>query len=256
MVGLQEELDWLCYEARLERTSGSREISLLEQPTYKRRWYKPDHDAEEREAMADWLADRIEAWARERKEPCTVRQAAAALRSDAALLAVGDRIRADAVPNQKHHVFTADGLLKRAAWEETWRLQHLEDEGRLPKDEQGNPIPIPVPPKYDRTDYQKPDFWSHRGKLDVPKERFIAFTEVPPAVCEEPLYGWPAGPTASAPACSWRWTSSSRTRACRWRAGTGCCTGCGSSCRTWRGSRRRRRGTFGRMCGASWGKRT
>ncbi|WP_437960322.1 BREX-2 system adenine-specific DNA-methyltransferase PglX [Sorangium sp. So ce119] len=193
-------------ESRLERTAASRELSLLEQPTYKRRWYRPDHGAEEREAMDLWLADRIEAWARERKEPFTIRQAAAALRADAALLAVGElltgrpdfdvdalvgeRVRADAVSNTKHHVFTAEGLLKRAAWEETWRLQHLEDEGRLPLDEDGKPIPIPVPRKYDRTDYQRPEFWSLRGKLDVPKERFIAFTEVPPPVGEETLYGW------------------------------------------------------------------
>ncbi|KYG04932.1 hypothetical protein BE21_43850 [Sorangium cellulosum] len=193
-------------ESRLERTAASRELSLLEQPTYKRRWYRPDHDAEEREAMELWLADRIEAWARERKEPFTIRQAAAALRADPALLAVGElltgrpdfdvdalvgeRVRADAVPNTKHHVFTAEGLLKRAAWEETWRLQHLEDEGRLPLGEDGKPIPIPVPRKYDRTDYQRPEFWSLRGKLDVPKERFIAFTEVPPPVGEETLYGW------------------------------------------------------------------
>ncbi|KYF85884.1 hypothetical protein BE20_13440 [Sorangium cellulosum] len=193
-------------ESRLERTASSRELSLLEQPTHKRRWYRPDHEAEEREAMELWLADRIEAWARERKEPFTIRQAAAALRADPALLAVGElltgrpdfdvdalvgeRVRADAVPNTKHHVFTAEGLLKRAAWEETWRLQHLEDEGRLPLGEDGKPIPIPVPRKYDRTDYQRPEFWSHRGKLDVPKERFIAFTEVPPPVGEETLYGW------------------------------------------------------------------
>lgn len=185
-------------EARIERTAASRDLALIEQPTYKRRWYMPKYEEEEREAMNLWLADKIEAWTKDRKEPFTVRQAAAALRADPGLLAVGelltgrsdfdidtlvgDRIRADAVPNLKHHLFKPDGLLKRAAWEETWRLQHEEDAGKA--------VTPPVPPKYERTDYLKPEYWSLRGKLDVPKERFIAFTEVPPPTGEELLYGW------------------------------------------------------------------
>jgi hypothetical protein len=185
-------------EARIERTAASRDLALVEQPTYKRRWYMPKYDEEEREAMTLWLADKVEAWVKDRKEPFTVRQAAAALRADPGLLAVGelltgrpdfdvdtlvgDLIRADAVPNLKHHVFKLDGLLKRAAWEETWRLQHEEDAGKT--------VTPPVPPRYERTDYLKPEYWPLRGKLDVPKERFIAFTEVPPPTGEELLYGW------------------------------------------------------------------
>ncbi|MFN4778099.1 MAG: DUF7008 domain-containing protein [Pseudanabaena sp.] len=34
---------------------------------------------------------------------------------------------------------------------------------------------IPVPPKYASTDFLKPNYWRLRGKLDVPKERWIAF---------------------------------------------------------------------------------
>ena len=158
----------------------------------------PKYEEEEREAMDLWLADKIEAWTKDRKEPFTVRQATAALRSDPGLLAVGelltgrpdfdvetlvgDLIRADAVPNLKHHVFKPDGLHKRAAWEETWRLQHEEDAGKI--------VTPPVPPKYERTDYLKGEYWSLRGKLDVPRERFIAFTEVPPPTGDELLYGW------------------------------------------------------------------
>jgi hypothetical protein len=193
-------------EARLARTAASRDLSLVEQPTYKRRWYRPDHDKEEREAMELWLSDRLEAWAKERREPFTVRQAAAALRADPAVLAVAEllagradfdldalaaeRIRLESVPGNKHHVFKPEGLLKRAAWEKTWQMQHLEDAGKLPLGEDGKPVPIPVPPKYERGDYLKGEHWTLRGKLDVPKERFIAFTEAPPEVSEEPLLGW------------------------------------------------------------------
>jgi hypothetical protein len=34
---------------------------------------------------------------------------------------------------------------------------------------------IPVPPKYKSEDFQKSDFWRLRGKLDVPKERWVSF---------------------------------------------------------------------------------
>lgn len=186
-------------EARLDRTQASRELALLEQPTYKRRWYRPKHDEEEREAMDLWLADRVEAWAKTQETPFTTARAAASLRSDPAVQAVGELlsnrhdfdldelvatcIRRDAVPNNKHHVFKPEGLLKRAAWEETWRQQHREDKGEK--------LTPPVPPKYDRTDYLKGEYWGLRGKLDVPKERFIAFTEVPANILGEgTLYGW------------------------------------------------------------------
>ena len=185
-------------EARIERTAASRDLALVEQSVYKRRWYMPKYEVDEHDAMECWLADKLEAWAKGRKEPFTVGQVAAAFRSDPGLLAVGelltgrsdfdvdmlvgDLIRADSVPNIKHHVFKPDGLIKRAAWEETWRLQHDEDAGKT--------VSPTVPAKYGRPDYLKAEYWALRDKLDVPKERFIAFTEVPPPTGEELLYGW------------------------------------------------------------------
>jgi hypothetical protein len=35
--------------------------------------------------------------------------------------------------------------------------------------------PIPVPPKYKSSDFQRADFWRLRGGLDVPKERWVSF---------------------------------------------------------------------------------
>ena len=32
-----------------------------------------------------------------------------------------------------------------------------------------------MPPRYDNKDYRKAEVWSLRGKLDVPKERFISY---------------------------------------------------------------------------------
>ena len=60
------------------------------------------------------------------------------------------------------------GLRKREAWEHTWNLQRKEDGG----EKVGT---IPVPPKYTSADFRKQSWWQHRGKLDVPKERFILY---------------------------------------------------------------------------------
>jgi len=39
----------------------------------------------------------------------------------------------------------------------------------------GKTVEIPVPPKYGREDFLKGSYWSHRGKLDVPKEEFVLY---------------------------------------------------------------------------------
>lgn len=74
-------------------------------------------------------------------------------------------------------------MRKRAAWEETWRLQRLEDAG-----EQVGPIP--VPPKYTSADFRKSSWWQARGKLDVPKERFILYPDSGRATDPTELLGW------------------------------------------------------------------
>ncbi|MCC9608565.1 BREX-2 system adenine-specific DNA-methyltransferase PglX [Blastopirellula sp. JC732] len=102
------------------------------------------------------------------------------------------------------------GLRKRAEWENTWQLQRLEDKLRAGEevsladydltDEQRQQIAkwqtetpqsaraddrnldailaIPVPPKYTSGDFLSSGgarYWALRGKLDVPKERWISF---------------------------------------------------------------------------------
>jgi len=73
---------------RLARTAASKSLTLLERPVHKRRWYRPDHAAEEHQAMQDWLLDRLEDLAKTRTEPWTVGHLAATLQADS---------RADAV---------------------------------------------------------------------------------------------------------------------------------------------------------------
>ncbi|MEU9009044.1 hypothetical protein AB0D12_04495 [Streptomyces sp. NPDC048479] len=64
--------------------------------------------------------------------------------------------------------------------------RHLQRE----EDETGQRLDIPVPPKYASADFLKASYWSHRGKLDVPKERFISYPDASPDSDPTLLLGW------------------------------------------------------------------
>jgi hypothetical protein len=94
------------------------------------------------------------------------------------------RLLADeAVPFLAAYRYKDSGLRKREAWEETWRLQRREDSG----EKLGS---IAVPPKYTSADFRKNSYWHARGKLDVPKERFILYPDAGRETDPTPLLGW------------------------------------------------------------------
>jgi hypothetical protein len=123
---------------------------------------------------------------------------------------VAELVEAESVPFLPVLRYKPTGLRKREVWEQTWELQRQEDalkaEGGRMKDEKDDlhpsalspqpsafiphPFPTPVPPKYTSADFLKTDFWRLRGKLDVPKERWISYphceTESDPSL----LVGW------------------------------------------------------------------
>ena len=100
---------------------------------------------------------------------------------DADLADVLKEIIADEhVPFLAAYRYKPSGLDKRAQWERTWDLQREEDAT-------GKRLDIPVPPKYAGADFQKQSYWRHRGKLDVPKERFISY----PGASPDSDYGLP-----------------------------------------------------------------
>jgi hypothetical protein len=201
------------WQAREAAIQASADLQLIETPVYKRAWRDTEQNVAEPEyrratdaaALRGWLSDRLEAWTAQRSAGFTVAQAMAALQDDRALLVaaealtgrqdfsldalVAELVAVDAVPQHPSHVYTADGLAKRAVWEDVWALQRREDAGEAVGT-------IPVPPEYSQgsrgksTDFLKNDYWRLRGKLDVPKERFVAFTEVPGRAGAETLYGW------------------------------------------------------------------
>lgn len=171
-------------EQRIALIESDRLVNLAERPEYKRRWNWEDWDRIEERAVRTWLLDRLEApelWSSGQLR--SVNQLADTLRSDPDVVAVaelwtgrsdvdlagviGDLVAEESVPYLAAHRYKEPGLRKRAAWERTWDLQRREDAGE-------DVGAIPVPPKYTSGDFRKTSYWRLRGKLDVPKERFVS----------------------------------------------------------------------------------
>jgi hypothetical protein len=194
-------------ERRIEVIGKRRDIALIERQECKRRWSSEPWEKRERAALRSWLLDRCEDRAlwfaldetgTEQPRPMTVNRLADRLRDDgefvsvarlyagqdAELAAVVAEITdAEHVPYLAALRYKDIGLRKRRQWEETWDLQRQEDAAE-------NRLKIPVPPKYTSADFRKGSYWSQRGKLDVPKERFISYPQVSPDGDGSMLLGW------------------------------------------------------------------
>ena len=190
---------------RIDLIETNRSIRLLEKPEHKRRWQSEPWQKREQTAVRDWLLDRLEDkrfWhdAAGRPTPRSVAQLADEVTRDrdlhgVLLLWAGrpdapttatlvDLLADQAVPYLAAYRYKPTGLRKREEWERTWELQRAEDRGETLAE------PIPVPPKYTSADFTKPAYWQHRGKLDVPKERFILYPGGGRDTDPTPLLGW------------------------------------------------------------------
>jgi hypothetical protein len=184
-------------ETRLQILDRNPMIRLLEQPEHKHRWTVRDYASETKAAARVFLLEALETALSQGSE---IQRAGDVIteavrnhktREVAELLANGadvtglmrDLMAEDAVPFLAAYRYTDTGLEKRAAWERTWALQRREDAGE-------NVGEIPVPPKYDSKDYRDPISWRLRGKLDVPKERFISYPGCESDEDPSPVYGW------------------------------------------------------------------
>ena len=196
---------------RIEVIKNRRDIGLIERPECKRRWSAEPWERKEERALRNWLLDRCEReelWFALRdgvRQPraLTVNQLADQLRDDedfrsvaalyatdhlgkphATLATVLDAIVADQhVPYLAALRYSDTGLRKRDQWERVWELQREEDRT-------GKRLDIAVPPKYNNKDFRKNSYWSQRGKLDVPKERFISYPDASPEADTTLLLGW------------------------------------------------------------------
>lgn len=191
-------------QRRIDLITSDPSIRLLEKPEYKRRWSQEPWEKRQERALREWLLDRLEDrrfWfdGQGRPLPRSVGQLADVVERDADLVSVLAlwerrpdvpvtqslvRLLADeAVPYLAAYRYKDSGLRKREAWEETWRLQRLEDAG----EKVGT---IAVPPKYASADFRKNSYWQARGKLDVPKERFVLYPDAGRETDPTPLLGW------------------------------------------------------------------
>lgn len=202
------------YSQRRKALLDDKNLGLIENAVCKRLWrgssgeggrYGESYEDKTRQALFTWLCERVEVTLKDRGRPATLAHIVAAVQDDSRFLAavgvyqdrqdidlnglVTEVLQSESVANHPLHIYTESGLAKRAAWEETWALQRREDAGEKIEN-------IPVPPEYSQgsrgkaMDFLRTEYWKLRGSLDVPKERFIAFTEVPGRDAANTLYGW------------------------------------------------------------------
>lgn len=218
-------------ERRIEVIETNKNIGLIEQPEYKRRWNTEPWETQVERALRNWLLDRLERYfdfdgrmnaegtptAEIDIQLISIAQLADIAGRDPQFLEVGavyrddsafdvqrliaELVHAEQVPLLPILRYKPPGLRKRAEWEQTWELQRREDaidaRTELPEDDPQYLTPqaaqdlkqaevgdIPVPPKYKSSDFLSTGgvrYWALRGKLDVPKERWISFPH-----CEGP----------------------------------------------------------------------
>jgi hypothetical protein len=191
-------------DRRLEFISKHPYVRLLEKPEYKRRWLLDSWDARQERALRAWLLDRLEHrrfWfdGAGGAEPKSVGQIADEVTRDADMVSVlalwegrpdvpvseslEKLLANEAVPFLAAYRYKDSGLRKREAWEEAWDLQRREDRAE-------QVASIPEPPDYSPADFQEQPYWRARGKLDVPKERFILYPDANRQGDPTTLLGW------------------------------------------------------------------
>jgi hypothetical protein len=119
-------------------------------------------------------------------------------------------VLAESVPALPAQRYKPAGLRNRVEWEKTWELQRREDDveeevkGRkvegqrseaelmklIRKEQLARVGEIPVPPKYGSGDFLKSSYWKLRGKLDVPKERWVLYPGMEGGHDASPVIAW------------------------------------------------------------------
>lgn len=192
------------WTGRREVLAKSEILQLLETPVFKRLWsgrrgvfghavqtFSEGLHGEARE----WVQAKAEVLVSESSVPLTRRQItrllvqeddvqriAALLQQDAGRFVESALDAGDAVPFLASLRYTEQGLAKFHEWCRVWQEQRLEDEG--------GSGPAHVPPRYADKDFADARYWRLRGKLDVPKERFISYPGCESEQDGEPVYGW------------------------------------------------------------------
>ena len=198
-MGLCAEDDRL-WQARQTIAETERDLLLIENAVMKRSWQGSrgvfgTNVATYRERGVDasksWLASWVEDALRQATEACPLPSLDESMptsvcrlidRNDEVRVVARHVIGGEAVPFLSALTYSEAGLEKHDAWQRAWEAQRLEDAGQASA--------ATAPPKFVPADFQRFEYWSQRGKLDVPKERFISYPGCESDEDGEPLYGW------------------------------------------------------------------
>lgn len=88
-------------------------------------------------------------------------------------------LQTHSVPFLASYRYSKSGAVKRVVWEQTWAVQRRQDAGEA--------LDPPVPPRYSSHDYRDATTWRWRGTLDVASESFISY---PLQGGHTTRYGW------------------------------------------------------------------
>ena len=162
---------------RMDIIAGNPDITLLEDPLYKRRWIPPNYDKEFREALEWWLREMAEYVLEQADRPLSLREWGFRLSQKPRILAaievytgtpmfdlqevLAKVVRAEAVPNRPEDYLKPSGLEKLRA-------------GRF---------------DFKAGDFARNIYWRVRGKLNIPRERYIEYQEMGTAR-NGTYYGW------------------------------------------------------------------
>ena len=205
------------WRRRMDAIRGSKDLALIEDDHYKRRWIGRqglfNHTAWQdqfKEASGKWLLDRLESqqyWPIEQREPflqSTARLADKASGDHEFLqVAAFYRGRPDfdvaafvtELVESESSPFPSCGTSPRACASGRSGNAPGTSSGTGRREGRGE---IPVPPKYATADFLKSDYWRLRGKLDVPKERWISYPHCSrPRATRRWSSAGPAGTTSS-----------------------------------------------------------
>jgi hypothetical protein len=211
-------------EKRIALIEADPNIAMIEQPEYKRRWNRDAWVEQQDRALRDSLLNRLEApalWSA--CEPISVAKLCDRIRSDPqfmeaaelyrdradfdVLALVAELVESEAVPFLPVLRYRRSGMRKHEAWKETWDLQRREDtidarttlsesdpkyltreKAEALKHEQVGDIACPPP--FNSADFLSATLWRLRGKLDVPKERFISYPHAEREADPTLVVGW------------------------------------------------------------------
>ncbi len=165
-------------------------IGVLERPEYKRPWVRPTWAERRQAALKDWLLARLEHHCRS-FDLIGSQQLAVIAEEDPALVQVAELYAAQEpgqlrelvetliaeaqVPAMAACRYKPAGVEKFRRWQKIWARQYRQEQADV-GDKRPDELPSDLP-AYNAIDYRRPEFWRHRGRWDVPKERFFGLPD-------------------------------------------------------------------------------